>query len=47
MATLGFTIGVSVTVVQHYRHGPLIVQVRDTRVARGRGEAHKVLVDVL
>jgi ferrous iron transport protein A len=46
MATLGFTIGASVTVVQNYRHGPMIVQVRDTRVALGRGEAHKVLVDV-
>jgi ferrous iron transport protein A len=46
MATLGFTIGVSVTVVQNYRHGPMIVQVRDTRVALGRGEARKVLVEV-
>jgi ferrous iron transport protein A len=46
MATLGFTIGASVTVVQNYRHGPMIVRVRDTRVALGRGEARKVLVDV-
>ena len=46
MATLGFTIGVSVTVVQNYRHGPMIVRVRDTRVALGRGEARKVLVEV-
>jgi ferrous iron transport protein A len=46
MATLGFTIGASVTVVQNYRHGPMIVQVRDTRVALGRREARKVVVEV-
>jgi Fe2+ transport system protein FeoA len=30
--------------VQNYGNGPLIVLVRDTRIALGRGEAHKVLV---
>lgn len=41
---LGFTPGTRVTVVQNPRIGPLIVLVRDTRVALGRGEAQKILV---
>jgi len=44
LATLGFTPGVEVNMVQNFGHGPLIVLVRDTRVALGRGEAMKVLV---
>lgn len=44
MLTLGFTPGTRVTVIQNYGHGPLIVRVRDTRVALGRGEAEKILV---
>jgi ferrous iron transport protein A len=47
MVALGFTPGVEVTVVQNYVHGPILVIVRDTRVALGRGEALKVLVEVL
>jgi Fe2+ transport system protein FeoA len=47
MAALGFTPGVEVTVVQNYGRGPLLVALRDTRVALGRGEAFKVLVEVL
>ena len=45
LATLGFTPGVEVNMVQNFGHGPLIVLVRDTRVALGRGEAAKVLVE--
>jgi ferrous iron transport protein A len=45
MAALGFTIGVEVQVVQNFSHGPIIVSVRDTHVALGRGEAKKVLVE--
>lgn len=44
LAALGFTLGVDVTMVQNFGRGPLIVLVRDTRVALGRGEAAKVLV---
>ena len=47
MVALGFTPGVDVTVLQNYRRGPLLVTARDTRVALGRGEALKVLVEVL
>lgn len=45
MAAFGFTTGTEVAVGQNYGHGPLIVSVRDTRVALGRGEAHKVMVE--
>lgn len=44
LASLGFTPGASVTMVQNFRSGPLIVTVRGTRVALGRGEASKITV---
>jgi Fe2+ transport system protein FeoA len=44
LVSLGFTPGVEVDMVQNYRHGPLIVALRGTRVALGRGEAGKILV---
>ena len=47
MVALGFTPGVEVAVVQNYGRGPLLVTVRDARVALGRGEALKVLVEAL
>jgi ferrous iron transport protein A len=47
MAALGFTVGAEVKVVQNYRRGPVIVSIRHVRVALGRGEAHKVLVEVM
>jgi ferrous iron transport protein A len=45
MTALGFTEGVEVRVIQNYGHGPLIALVRGVRVALGRGEALKVLVE--
>ena len=44
MASLGFTPGAGVTVVQNFGRGPLIVRVREARVALGRGEAKKIQV---
>ncbi len=44
LATLGFTPGAELTMVQNYGHGPLIVVIRDARIALGRGEASKVVV---
>lgn len=44
LATLGFTPGARVTMVQNFGRGPIIVMVRDTRIALGRGEAEKVIV---
>lgn len=45
LATLGFTPGAQLRVVQNYGRGPIIVSLRDTRVALGRGEAFRILVD--
>ncbi len=44
LAALGFTPGAKVTMVQNFGWGPLIVNVRDARIALGRGEATKVRV---
>jgi ferrous iron transport protein A len=44
MAALGFTTGTPLRLLQNARHGPVIVLIRGTRVALGRGEALKVLV---
>jgi len=44
LASLGFTPGVAVQVLQNVGHGPVLVLVRDTRVALGRGEADKIRV---
>ena len=46
MVALNFTPSVEVTVVQNYGRGPILVTVRDTHIALGRGEALKVLVEV-
>jgi ferrous iron transport protein A len=45
LASLGFTPGAHVKVVRNAGHGPIIVTLRDTRVALGRGEALKILVE--
>jgi ferrous iron transport protein A len=44
LASLGFTPGAHLEVIQNFGHGPIIVRLRDTRVALGRGEAKKILV---
>ena len=44
MASLGFTPGARVTVVQNFGRGPLIALVRDARIALGRGEAERIRV---
>lgn len=44
LAALGFTPDAEVTIVQNFGRGPLIVTVRDTRIALGRGEAAKIQV---
>ncbi len=44
MLALGLTPGAEVTVLQNYGRGPLLVRVRDVRIALGRGEAEKVLI---
>jgi len=44
ITSLGFTPGVSILMIQNYGWGPLIVEVRGTRVALGRHEANRILV---
>lgn len=45
LASLGLTPGVCVNMTQNYGRGPLIVTVRGTRIALGRGEAANILVE--
>ena len=47
IACLGFTPGAEVTLLQNFGHGPLIVCVRGSRLALGRGEAEQILVKVI
>ncbi|MBN2116419.1 MAG: ferrous iron transport protein A [Anaerolineales bacterium] len=47
MGTLGFVPGSIVTMMQNYGRGPVLVLVKNVRVALGRGEARKVLVEQL
>jgi ferrous iron transport protein A len=44
MASMGLTVGSTVKMLQNYGKGPLIIIVRDTRIALGRGEAAKIIV---
>ena len=43
---LGITIGAEVAVIRNSGQGPMIVEVRNTRLALGRGEAVKIQVEV-
>ncbi len=45
LTSLGLTPGASLEMLQNYGRGPLIVSVRGTHVALGRGEAAKLLVE--
>jgi ferrous iron transport protein A len=44
LAALGFIPGCPIEVIQNFGVGPLIVTIRDTRIALGRQEANKVRV---
>jgi len=45
LASLGFTPGAHLRVIQNFGHGPMLVALRDTQVALGRGEASKIFVE--
>jgi ferrous iron transport protein A len=45
LAAMGLTEGAHLTVLQNTGRGPMLIGVRDTRIALGRGEAIKVLVE--
>jgi ferrous iron transport protein A len=44
LTSLGFTPGAEILMTQNFGRGPLIVTVRGTRVALGRLEAAKIVV---
>lgn len=44
LADLGLNLGMTVRVLQDNGHGPLILAVKDSRLAVGRGVALKILV---
>jgi ferrous iron transport protein A len=44
LSAMGLNPGMSVTVVQNAMRGPVILGVMDSRIALGRGMAHKILV---
>lgn len=46
LAALGLTQGAEVTVLQNHGRGPVLVLVRGARLALGRGEASRVLIEV-
>jgi ferrous iron transport protein A len=47
LLVLGFTIGTEVVVMQNSGGGPILIAVRDSRIALGRGETQKIVVEVL
>lgn len=47
LSELGLTPGVEIEVLHRNNGGPLLLAVRDTRLALGRGMADKVLVELL
>lgn len=44
LTSLGLTPGARVDITQNYGRGPLIIKVRGTLIALGRGEAAHILV---
>jgi ferrous iron transport protein B len=47
LATLGFTPGAAITMIRNGDQGPILVSLRGSRVALGRGEAGHVLVSAV
>lgn len=45
LADLGLNAGEMISVIQSATHGPMILEVKDSRLALGRGVAHKILVE--
>jgi len=44
LASLGFTPGTRITMIRNWQHGPLLVFIRGSQVALGRGEAAHIIV---
>ena len=44
LAGLGVTIGSKVTVLDNRKRGPLLIKVRNTKIAFGRKDAEKIII---
>ena len=44
LADMGLTSGLKVRVIRSQRHGAVVLDVRGSRLALGRGLAHKIMV---
>lgn len=45
LSVLGFTPGTKVRMIQNFGRGPVIVEIKDTNIALGRGEALKIIIE--
>lgn len=45
LISMGFTPGAEIEMTHNHGHGPLLVAVRGTFVALGRGEAAKIIIE--
>ena len=45
LSVLGFTPGTKVRMIQNFGRGPVIVEIKETNIALGRGEAMKVVIE--
>ena len=45
LADMGLTPGVELKVINNERHGPVLIELRGSRLALGRGVAHHILVE--
>jgi ferrous iron transport protein A len=46
VVAMGVTIGAEIAIIRNSGRGPIIIDVRDTRLALGRGEATRIEVEV-
>jgi ferrous iron transport protein A len=47
LTAMGISLGAELVVVQNFGQGPIIIKVRNTRVALGRGEAAHIRVEAI
>ena len=45
LAEMGFNVGDKVRMIKNHRPGPVIVEVKDSRVALGRGVTMRIIVE--
>ena len=45
LADMGLTPGVEIRIISSQRPGPIVIDIRGSRLALGHGAAHKIMVD--